>query len=138
MIRYDLVCSAGHGFEGWFQNSNAFADQVARRLIACPDCGGTEVHQALATPAVRAGGRNEAPVPQLPDAMVAALQKMRATIERTCENVGTQFADEAIRIERGEAPARGIYGEATAADRDRLEDAGVEVMAVPWVRRADG
>jgi hypothetical protein len=38
----------------------------------------------------------------------------------------------------GNAPPRGIYGEATDAEAEALRDEGVEVARIPWVPRADG
>lgn len=78
-----------------------------------------------------AGGR-------LPDHMRAMLQKVRAEIERNCDYVGTEFADEARRIHHGESEARGIYGEATPEEARSLADEGIQIASVPWVPRADG
>ena len=32
MIRYDLRCEQGHGFESWFQSSSAYDSQRKRKL----------------------------------------------------------------------------------------------------------
>lgn len=84
----------------------------------------------------------ERPRPQteaaIPDAMMAAMQRLRQYVEERCEDVGDKFADEALKIHRGDGERRGIYGQASEEDCDRLADEGVEIMAVPWVPRADG
>ena len=74
----------------------------------------------------------------LPDAMRAMLQRMRAEVEKRCEYVGSAFAQEARRIHNGDTAPRGIYGEATPEEADRLADDGIEVARIPWVPRADG
>lgn len=74
----------------------------------------------------------------MPDAMRAMLSRVREEIERSCDDVGHGFADEAIRMHRGESDRRGIYGKTTEADRQLLEEEGVEVARIPWVSRNDG
>ena len=36
MIRYDLNCEAGHGFESWFRSSGDYDLQRKKRLVECP------------------------------------------------------------------------------------------------------
>ena len=47
MIKYALVCSAGHDFEGWFGASADYDDQAARGLLECPVCGASEVKKQI-------------------------------------------------------------------------------------------
>jgi hypothetical protein len=75
---------------------------------------------------------------RLPDHLRAMLQRLRAEVEKTCDYVGPDFAEEARRIHRGESDARAIYGEASKEQAEALLDDGIEVMPIPWVPRADG
>lgn len=50
MIRYQLRCSRGHGFEGWFKNSGAYDREVAG--LECPICGDQSIEKAIMAPAV--------------------------------------------------------------------------------------
>jgi hypothetical protein len=50
MIRYQLCCSRGHGFEGWFRSSDAFAEEV--RELVCPVCSDPSIEKAIMAPAV--------------------------------------------------------------------------------------
>ena len=59
------------------------------------------------------------------------LQEMRQHVEANCDYVGPRFAEEARRIHRGEADARGIYGEATDTESQELADEGIEVARIP-------
>ena len=156
MIHYDLLCAAEHSFDGWFKDSAAFDVQAARGLIACPECGSGSVKRALMAPSIpRKGSKRErggtevippaAPsaAPEtaatgLPDQVRAALQRIRAEVERTSDYVGDAFADEARRIHRGETDKRNIYGESTTEQAEALADEGIEVSRIPWVPRADG
>lgn len=159
MIHYQLRCGSGHGFDGWFRDSRAFDQQAASGLTSCPVCGTADVKRALMAPALGRKGRKapaqvEAetapavvepkPTPAavlpdgMPDGLRATLQRMRAEVEKRCDYVGQEFAAEARRIHSGERAKRGIYGEATPEEAERLADDGIEVAQIPWVPRADG
>ncbi|RFD20573.1 DUF1178 family protein [Komagataeibacter melaceti] len=152
MIRYQLRCDAGHEFEGWFPGSGAFERQAENNLLSCPQCGSSNVMRALMAPAVHTGGAPapaaESPPPPpvtppghapagVPDAVIALLQKMRETVEKHCDDVGDRFASEALGMHRGEKEARAIYGSMTEQEHAELDEEGVEVHSIPWVRRAD-
>ena len=152
MIHYQLRCGSGHAFDGWFRDSAAFDQQSKHGMAECPVCGDTDVKRALMAPALGKAGRSapaqvEAPAPAdppvmpvaggLPDGVRAMLQKMRAEVEKRCDYVGPEFAAEARRIHAGEHDRRGIYGEASAEEAERLADDGIEVAQIPWVPRAD-
>jgi hypothetical protein len=160
MILFKLKCSAEHEFEAWFRDNAACERQQARHQIACPVCGDSAIEKAPMAPrlgrsrAERAerAERSEppaAPQPESPPRVPAAegppspaelrraLQELRKQVETHCDYVGPRFAEEARRIHRGEAPSRGIYGEATKAESSKLADEGIEVACVPWVPPAD-
>jgi hypothetical protein len=155
MIHYDLHCSQDHSFDGWFKDSAAFERLAKRGLLECPHCGDAKVERALMRPAV--ARREAAPVPlpvpapqqasepaaavtggPMPAQVRAMLQRMRAEVEKNCDYVGPQFAEEARKIHRGESDKRGIYGETSPEQAEALADEGIEVSRIPWVPRADG
>ncbi len=157
MICYRLRCDSEHDFEGWFRTGLDFDDQASAGLIDCPICGSAAVERALMAPAVvgsskrrreAAGPASEGEViapekrPKVPDgempaALRALLTRMRQEIERNCDHVGREFADQAIKMHRGETEKRAIYGETTEIEREVLAEEGVEVALVPWIKRAD-
>lgn len=148
MIHYQLRCGADHQFDGWFASSAGFDRQAASGLVACPHCGDTQVNRALMAPALAvsrpvpdapgAADRTQAVAGDgLPDGIRAALQRVRAEVERTCDNVGPAFAEEVRRMHRGEAERRGIYGDSTPEQAQALADEGIEVARIPWMPRAD-
>lgn len=135
MIHYDLHCTAGHRFDGWFRDSNGFDAQVAAKLVECPVCGSTTVSKQLMAPAIAKKGRvrsvEAAPPPStspaktpaptapanapaqatgpVPAQFVALLQRMRSELEKNCDYVGRDFADAARKLHR-----RSEAGEAAA------------------------
>ena len=156
MIHYDLRCGEGHTFDGWYKDSAAFDRLAKRHLLECPHCGDTKVERALMRPAVGKGQTLPVPLPQalpptqataaqeavaagpMPAQMRAMLQKMRAEVEKNCDYVGPQFAEEARKMHRGESDKRGIYGETSPEQAEALADEGIEFNRIPWVPRADG
>ena len=160
MIVFTLRCRDGHEFETWFRDSAAYERQARRSLVTCPDCGSSEVEKAVMAPrlgrstktdpAPREIPREAAPEPPAAPQAAAqpdrpptpaefrrALQVLRNYVESNCENVGKGFADEARRIHKGEAKARGIYGDATPAEAEKLAEDGIEIAAIPWVPSSD-
>lgn len=148
---YDLQCSRSHVFEGWFAGDQGFDDQQQRGLLSCPMCGDTTITRKLSAPRINLG-RSAGPVPaeeaaheQAPAgsqpvmaAGASSLARVQAEIlrqaremVRASENVGARFAEEALKIHRGEADERSIRGTATPGERQELAEAGVPVMAVP-------
>ncbi|MFX8246747.1 DUF1178 family protein, partial [Acinetobacter baumannii] len=65
---------------------------------------------------------------------LAGVRKLMANTE----DVGPRFAEEARRIHYGEAPQRGIRGQATPEEREALSDEGIDTVAIPVPRALDG
>ena len=147
MIHYNLQCGQAHEFDGWFASAVAFDKQAAKGLVECPVCGGVDVQRGLMAPAVPRKGNAQALEPaksvavtpeRMPDHMRVALQRLRAEVERSCDYVGPNFAEDARRMHDGDLPARPIYGETTPEQAEALADDGIAVARIPWVPRADG
>ena len=149
----DLLCTAGHGFEGWFASLDDFEQQRQRGLIDCPLCGSHDVSRRPSAPRLNlsgvraddaaapaqasdhAGGQVPAHAPSSdPDARMAALhaawlQAVRHVVAHT-EDVGARFSEEARRIHYGESASRGIRGQASEAERESLREEGIEVATL--------
>lgn len=153
MIHYQLRCSQDHAFDGWFKDSAAFEAQAKSGLLECPECGNVRVRRALMAPSVARRPEAAPAAPpatkdvvatgapsgeRMPAQIRAVLQRLRAEVEKNCDYVGPGFAEEARRIHRGESDKRGIYGETTAEQAERLAEEGIEVARIPWVPRSDG
>ncbi|WP_237153227.1 DUF1178 family protein [Oryzibacter oryziterrae] len=149
MIRYSLICSNAHDFEGWFRSSEDFDSQAQRGLLACPHCGDGAITKALMAPRVVTGEQKAAmaalepaetpaapPVPlaaippQAQEAL-AKLKEIKAALLANSENVGKGFAEEARKVHFGEAPARPIHGEASADEAKALIEDGIDILPLP-------
>jgi hypothetical protein len=151
MIVYDLACTDGHRFEGWFGSSGDFEDQRARGLLACPQCGASDVTKAPMAPAVPAKGNSrqevlppEAPRPSearamantpLPPEMkqaLKALAKAQAEALKSSTWVGDKFAEETRKMHYGERDEAPIHGQASLAEAKALIEEGVPVAPLPF------
>ena len=133
MIRYALKCNDEHGFESWFQSAEAYEELRAGGLVACPDCGSTDVDKAIMAPRVRPSRKASQAAPAIPADKQAILKKLKDKIEKNSDYVGTNFAHEARAIHDGTAPERAIYGEARFDEAKKLIDDGIPVAPLPFV-----
>jgi hypothetical protein len=127
MIIFNLHCQEGHQFEGWFQDHDAFQDQLGSGLIQCPQCGSFQVSQRLSTGGV-VKAREDGGTPRDPRALLKALQEV---IETNFEDVGPQFANTALKIHYGVEEARNIRGTTTESEEQTLKEEGVQFYKIP-------
>ncbi|MFD0915052.1 DUF1178 family protein [Pseudahrensia aquimaris] len=135
MIRFSLVCENEHDFDGWFGSSEDYETQRKRGLVTCPSCSSAKVEKALMAPQVSTSRSREtvqmASLALEQKQALAELKKMRDAIVNDSENVGKGFAEEARKIHYGEAPERGIIGEANREEVVELLEEGVEIAPLP-------
>ena len=150
MINYSLICSNDHQFEGWFRSYEDYNNQVNSKLIDCPICGNNNIQKGLMAPAVQSSKnkkRNQESQNNIPkkstenptivansDHLRVAFNMLRKYVEKNCENVGNNFAQEARKISKGEASERDIYGKATVEEVEKLHEEGIDVASIPWVK----
>lgn len=63
MIVFDLKCSSGHVFEGWFASGDDYEYQRASGLLLCPVCNAADVSKAVMAPAVTAKSNQKPDMP---------------------------------------------------------------------------
>jgi hypothetical protein len=142
MIVFDLLCSNGHPFEGWFASSADFTSQKSNGLLQCPTCASGEVKRVPSAARLNLGASAPEPAPSAgktpdmegkdPFAIAQMLySRMLDDLLTKSEDVGKAFPDEARRIYYQEAPARPIRGQATQEQHDELVDEGIPVARLP-------
>ena len=150
MIVFDLECrKGGHRFEGWFGSSDQFADQQARGLLCCPECGSADVGKAVMAPSLaRKGNQMVEAVPRAkskaaesvsnapmsPEAMqiMHKLATMQAEALKQSRWVGDNFAENAKAMHYGERKHEAIHGEATLEQAKDLLEEGIAVAPLPF------
>jgi hypothetical protein len=147
MIVFDLLCAAGHRFEGWFGSAADFASQKERQLLACPACGSVSVERVPSAARFNLGAAQPkapakpaqpqpTPAPEMqgkdPFAIAQMLySRMLDEMLTKSEDVGKQFPAEARKIFYQEAPVRAIRGEATPEQHEELVEEGIPVLRLP-------
>lgn len=150
MIIYDLCCDNEHRFEGWFRSAGDFEQQLANKLVCCPQCDSSQVRRIPSAVAIGGhppaaseqsvladeGGMAAAMMPGGTEVM-AIYRQLVETIVNNSEDVGTAFAEEARRIHYNEAPERPIRGQASADECEALRDEGINVLSLPKINKKD-
>jgi hypothetical protein len=136
MIVYDLQCGQGHHFEGWFDDLKAFKKQQKERLIACPICNDTQVARKPSTFAIKGSRPSALPArkPQMPNPEKIA-RAVSEFVETNFDNVGTDFASEALKIHYGVNEPRNIRGVSTSQEEDMLRQEGVDFVKLPIIAK---
>jgi len=130
MIAYDLQCVNGHAFEGWFEDSEAYQTQKKKKLIACPACDTTQVSRIPSTFAIKSS-----PIPQKVSLEEENLKKVGKEIvdfvEKNFDDVGCNFAKEALKIHYGVKEPRNIRGVSTKEEETMLKEEGINFLKIP-------
>jgi len=143
MITYDLQCSNGHVFEGWFENSDAFEKQLSEGKLRCPICDNEKIVRtpsvfAIKSPKTReiSSSKTGSLIPKS-EKWAEELQKcqewVQQELEKNFENVGANFAKEALKIHYGTSEARNIRGFSTTQEEEVLKKEGVSFVKIPFL-----
>lgn len=136
MIAFDLECSDGHTFEGWFNDTASFEEQSAKGLITCPYCDDTRVRRVLSPVAIRSSSRPAGQGEPSIDYRKLAREVVHY-INDNFENVGPNFAKEALKMHYGVKEKRNIRGAATEEEEKTLKEEGIEFFKIPVVKKAE-
>ncbi|PIE57334.1 MAG: hypothetical protein CSA33_08675 [Desulfobulbus propionicus] len=143
MIVYELACTCGCQFEGWFSDRSSFEKQLSRSLITCPECHGRQVHKILSPVAFHAHSSSvsdpvHAPTAKAEDVfrqeVVRYLASVGRFVEEHFEDVGTKLAVETLKMHYGVEEKRNICGVATEQEEEMLEQEGIQLLKVPYVK----
>jgi hypothetical protein len=153
MILFQVTCSNAHEFEAWFQSGDSFQQQKSDGDVECPFCSDTSIEKAPMAPNVvtsraksnfkepvstppnpvgeQSGQASEVRAREVAQIFLQAVGTLRNQIEKSTDDVGDQFVDEARRIHYGEAKERGIRGVATEKEASDLDEEGIDIYRLP-------
>lgn len=144
MIRYALICEAGHGFESWFRSSGDYDAQRKKNLVTCPNCGSTAIEKQIMRPSVartdKGGVEGKQPAAETAPVRVMSpaeqeirkkLKELREHVTKNADYVGDKFPELARQMHYEEIDKRSIYGEAKPDEVRELVEEGVEVQPLP-------
>jgi hypothetical protein len=136
MIVFDMQCSNGHIFEGWFDSAESFEEQNSKDLVNCPFCEDTDIKKVLSPVAVKKMGFGERTAP-VPIDYQRLAKEVVDYIYNNSEDVGTKFAAEALKMHYGVSEKKNIRGTATPAEEKSLDEEGIEFFKFP-LPKTDG
>ena len=142
MIIFDLACLHEHAFEGWFKSQQDYDAQLARGILACPECGSYKVRRVPSVLHLSDRTSNPPPTTSAPaldihSSKLDAYRQLRELVIANSEDVGSSFASEARKIHYHESPERSIRGEASRDDYESLRDEGIEVVAIAQLKNEE-
>lgn len=139
MIVFDLECPQGHRFEGWFDSHESFEEQQKGEMVRCPYCDATDITRVLSPVAVKRSQPSSPPDSPKPGTIdyQRLAKEVVSYIKQNSEDVGTEFASEALKIHYGAAEKRSIRGSATEDEEKNLKKEGVDFLKVPFPASED-
>jgi len=137
MIAFDLECSKGHIFEGWFNNLQSFEEQNAKKLINCPYCDDTNIRKVISPVSMRTSSQTyeEKGLKSIDYQRLAG--EVVDYINKNFEDVGPDFAKESLKMHYGVAEKKNIKGLATTEEEKMLKGEGIQFFKLPITKIDD-
>ena len=126
MIVFDLKCSEGHIFEAWFNNTESFEEQKAKGMISCPYCSDSLVTKVISPVTTKSSSQPDSKREEEAIDYAKLAKEIVDYVDKNFDDVGTEFAKEALKMHYDVAEKRNIKGSATADEEKMLEDEGIE------------
>ncbi|MCP4112729.1 MAG: DUF1178 family protein [Desulfobacteraceae bacterium] len=137
MIVFDLQCNNGHAFEGWFDDGQSYEDQKEKSLIACPVCNDTSVIRVPSTFAIKSSSRVPEKIPADETKIAEVGKKIADFADKNFDDVGCDFAKEALKIHYGVSEPRNIKGVSTDQEEKILKEEGIQFLKLPIPPQSD-
>ncbi|UCG11046.1 MAG: DUF1178 family protein [Deltaproteobacteria bacterium] len=133
MIVFDLRCANGHCFEGWFDSSEDCELQLAQGQITCPNCDQAQVERVPSAVAIK---RKALPAKDTESAH-RTWREFCQYVQANFEDVGHNFAQEALKLHHGLVDERNIRGVTSEAEEKMLKKEGVSFVKIPMPQQMD-
>jgi hypothetical protein len=130
MIVFDIICSNGHTFEGWFEDLEAYQSQKTDNFIACPICNDTDIQRRPSSFGIKTASSAQNEIS--PELMQHHFTKKIAEfVDKNFDDVGANFTKEALKIHYGVKKPRNIKGVSTKEEEKLLKEEGIEFFKIP-------
>ncbi len=137
MIVFDLKCSEGHIFEAWFNNTESFEEQKAKGMISCPYCSDNLVSKVISPVTTKTSSQPDTKREEETIDYAKLAKEIVDYVDKNFDDVGTEFAKEALKMHYDVAEKRNIKGSATADEEKMLEDEGIEFFKLSIPKKDD-
>ena len=131
MIAFDLECSEGHQFEGWFENHDSYVDQKKKKMISCPYCNNTKVKKILSPIKMKISSESRSKSIEEKIDYSKLAKEVVEYIQTNFEDLGSDFTKEALKIHYGVSEKRNIRGTASEEEEKVLKDEGIQFIKLP-------
>ncbi len=131
MIAFDLQCTNGHTFEGWFQDSKAYEEQNRKGLITCPVCNDTNISKILSAVAIKKSLEPAQEALLKPTETAKLNNKIVEFVKKNFDDVGADFSKEALKMHYGVIEPRNIRGVSSAEEEKTLKKEGIQFFKIP-------
>jgi len=138
MILYKLICkNCEVSFDSWFSSSREYEKLKKKKLLTCYVCDSFNVEKTLMSPSVFRTKNNAKFDNRYLKGKEAkkTISEYQDFIKKNFDYVGENFAYEARAIHyKNKKASRGVYGTASKEDLKELNEEGVKVGMIPWVK----
>jgi|TARA_B100000767_G_C19728337_1_gene520480 hypothetical protein len=140
MIKYILKCENKHEFESWFSNSSEYEKLRKKNLLECIFCKTLKVRKSIMSPNVinkkmKDKSSNSVIEKNKFIKVKKDLVNLRGYIEKNFDFVGKNFSKEVKSIYYDKKNKRNIYGTTTQEERKELQEEGIELTSIPWIKK---
>ena len=138
MILYKLICKdCKISFDSWFSSSREYDKLKKQKFLNCHACDSLNVQKTLMSPSILRSKNNIKIDNQAFKAkkIEKTLLEYQNFIKKNFDYVGENFSYEARSIHyENKKTSRGVYGTASKEDLKELNEEGIKVETMPWVK----
>jgi len=138
MILYKLICKDCEiSFDSWFSSSREYEKLKKQKFLNCHVCDSLNVQKTLMSPSVFRSKDNAKINNQELKAkeIKKTISEYQNFIKKNFDFVGENFAYEARSIHyKNKKASKGVYGTASKEDLKELNEEGIKVEMMPWVK----
>jgi|TARA_Y100000389_G_C17406766_1_gene488524 hypothetical protein len=139
MIKYNLKCNNHHEFESWFSNSNEFDNLKNKKLLECIFCASKKISKSIMSPMISGANKKEKNEFNVISEKLKneknKLIQLRQFVEKNFEYVGKDFSKKVREVYYDKKNQKIIYGTATPQEKKELNEEGIDLLSIPWVRK---
>ena len=139
MIKFILKCKNKHEFESWFSSSKEYEKLKKKKLIECIFCQSTNVYKSIMSPNIvkKITKHHNTDDSREFIKIKKNLQKIKKLVEKNFEFVGDKFPAEVREIYYNNKKNKNIYGTVSSKEREELEEEGIELVTIPWIKNKE-
>ena len=138
MIVLNIICKdCSNEFEGWFDTHSSCQSQIRKKLVECTQCGSFNVKKGLSAPNVSLNKNTSIDQNKILNELRSKIKDVQSFVEKNADYVGDSFTYEARRIHYNKIKKKPIYGKASKDDVKELQEEGIEVTTIPWIKNKE-